>query len=409
MSTTTHPMRRHIPQRMMEHALAQRNRSVRPKPHKPTQVLTLPHPNAAGIGIGSASHYAAVPPDRDEQPVRELPGFTVDLHRLADWLQACGVDTRAMESTGVCWISLYELLDARGCTVLLVNARHVRNVSGHRSDVLACQWLQQLMSYGLLRGAFRPAEAVCVLRSLTRQRDALLRAQSRRVQHMQKALTQTNIQLASGISDEAGATGQRILRAMAAGERHGLTLAALKDSRIHASTDEIAKCLQGNWRAEHLFALKQALAAFDFYGSQLGECDAAIQAQLKALLFHDGMPAPGKKCSRARNAPTFNLRQRMFQMCGVDLTRIDGIDVFPALVVLSEIGTDMSRFATVKHFTSWLGLCPGTKITGGKLLSGKTKRCANRAAASRRRARTSAACVYAWTSPGPSPLLHTSC
>lgn len=172
------------------------------------------------------------------------------------------------------------------------------------------------MSYGLLRGAFRPTEAVCVLHSRTRQRDALLRAQSRHAQHMQKALTQMNMQLADVISDVAGATGQRILRAIVAGERDGLTLAALKDSRIHASTDEIAKSLQGNWRDEHLFALKQALVAFDFYGSQLGECNAAIQAQLKVLQLHDGSPAPGKKRSRARNAPKFDLRERMFQMCG---------------------------------------------------------------------------------------------
>jgi transposase len=211
-----------------------------------------------------------------------------------------------------------------------------------------------------------------VLRSLTRQRDMLLRSQSRHVQHMQKALTQMNIQLANVISDVAGATGQRILRAIIGGERDGKALAALKDARIHASEDEIAKSLQGNWRDEHLFALKQALAAFDFYGSQLADCDAAIETQLQGLQAHAGTPA--------RNAPRFDLRERMFQMCGVDLTRIDGIDVTTALVVLSEIGTDMSRFASVKHFTSWLGLCPGTKITGGKLLSGKTKRCANRAA-----------------------------
>lgn len=280
----------------------------------------------------------------------------------------------------VYWIALYELLESRGFTVLLVNARHVKNVSGRKSDVLDCQWLQQLMSFGLLHGAFRPADAVCVLRSLTRQRDMLLRAQSRHVQHMHKALTQMNLQLANVISDVAGATGQRILRAIVAGERDGQTLAALKDARIHASTDEIAKSLQGNWRDEHLFALKQALAAFDFYGSQLAECDAAIQAQLQALQVHDGAPAAGKKRSRARNAPKFDLRERMFKMCGVDLTRIDGIDVTTALVVLSEIGSDMSRFPSIKHFTSWLGLCPGTKITGGKLLSGKTKRCANRAA-----------------------------
>ena len=360
--------------------MTQRNRSLNLKSPKSRQALSLTHPNAAGIDIGSASHFVAVPPDRDDEPVREFPSFTADLERLADWLEACGVDTVAMESTGVYWIPLYELLDARGFTVLLVNARHVKNVSGRKSDVLDCQWLQQLMSYGLLRGAFRPADGVCALRSLSRQREMLLKSQARHVQHMQKALTQMNIQLANVISDVAGETGQKILRAIVAGERDGQALAAMKNVRIRASGDEIAKSLQGNWRAEHLFALKQALALFDFYGTQLGECDVEIEQQLQSLQVHDGEPAKGKKRSRARNAPKFDLRTQLFKMCGVDLTRIDGIDITTALVVLSEFGADMSRFTTVKHFTSWLGLCPGTKITGGKVMSGKTKRCANRAA-----------------------------
>ena len=342
--------------------------------------ITLTHPNAAGIDIGSAAHFVAVPPERDDEPVREFTSFTADLHRLADWLDACGVDTVAMESTGVYWIPLYELLESRGFTVLLVNARHVKNVSGRKSDVLDCQWLQQLMSFGLLRGAFRPADQVCELRSLSRQRTMLLRSQGRFVQHMQKALTQMNIQLANVISDVAGETGQRILRAIVAGERDGRALAQLRNARIRASEDEIAKSLQGNWRAEHLFALKQALDAFDFCGTQLAECDAQIQAQLQALHVREDAPAQGKKRGRARNAPKFDLRTQLFQMCGVDLTRIDGIDVTTALAVVSEVGADLSKFPSDKHFASWLGLCPGTKITGGKVMSGKTKRCANRAA-----------------------------
>jgi transposase len=359
---------------MMEDAMAQRKRPT-------TQAaISLTHPNAAGIDIGSAAHFVAVPPDRDDEPVREFASFTTDLHRLADWLDACGVDTVAMESTGVYWIALYELLESRGFTVLLVNARHVKNVSGRKSDVLDCQWLQQLMSFGLLRGAFRPADQVCVLRSLSRQRAMLLRSQGRFVQHMQKALTQMNIQLANVISDVAGETGQKILRAIVAGERDGLALARLKNSRIRASEDEIAKSLQGSWRAEHLFALKQALDAFDFCGTQLAECDAQVQAQLQALHVREDEPAQGKKRGRARNAPKFDLRTQLFQMCGVDLTRIDGIDVTTALVVVSEVGADMCKFPSDKHFASWLGLCPGTKITGGKVMSGKTKRCANRAA-----------------------------
>ncbi len=360
--------------------MAQRNRSISVKSGKGRAALSLTHPNAAGIDIGSASHYVAVPPDRDDEPVREFKSFTEDLERLAEWLKDCGVDTVAMESTGVYWIPLFELLDARGFTVLLVNARHVKNVSGRKSDVLDCQWLQQLMTYGLLRGAFRPADGVCALRSLSRQREMLLRSQGRHVQHMQKALTQMNIQLANVISDVAGETGQKILRAIVAGERDGQMLAAMKNVRIRASKEEIAKSLQGNWRAEHLFALKQALALFDFIGTQLTECDAEIEAQMKRLQAHAGEPEKARRRGRARNAPKFNLRELMFKMCGVDLTRIDGIDITTALTVISEVGPDMSRFPTGKHFAAWLGLCPGTKITGGKVMSGKTKRVANRAA-----------------------------
>lgn len=360
--------------------MAQRNRSMNLKPGKARQALTLVHPNSAGIDIGNASHFVAVPPERDEEPVREFPSFTADLEQLADWLQACGVDTVAMESTGVYWIPLFELLDGRGFTVRLVNARHVKNVSGRKSDVLDCQWLQQLMTYGLLQGAFRPENEVCALRSLSRQREMLLKSQARHVQHMQKALTQMNIQLANVISDVVGETGQRILRAIVAGERDAAVLAAMKDVRIRASKEEIAKSLQGNWRAEHLFALKQALALFDFVGTQVAECDAEVEAQLRRLQAYDGTPAKGKKRSRTRNAPRFNLRELMFKMCGVDLTRIDGIDVTTALTVISEVGPDMSRFPTVKHFACWLGLCPGTRITGGKVMSSKTKRVANRAA-----------------------------
>ena len=360
--------------------MAQRNTKISFKPGKSREALTITHPNAAGIDIGSASHYVAVPADRDDEPVREFASFTEDLEALADWLKTCDVDTVAMESTGVYWIPLFELLESRGFTVLLVNARHVKNVSGRKSDVLDCQWLQQLMSYGLLRGAFRPGNAICVLRALWRQRGMLLRSQGRQVQHMQKALTQMNVQLANVISDVVGETGQKILRAIVAGERDGQVLAAMKDARIRASHAEIAKSLQGNWRTEHLFSLQQALAMFDFIGTQVAECDREIEEQLRALQTYDGEPPEGKKKARTRNAPKFDLRTQLFKMCGVDLTRIDGINVTTAIAVISETGSDMSRFPTVGHFTSWLGLCPGTKITGGKVMSGKTKQVANRAA-----------------------------
>ena len=369
-STTTYPNRRDIPINMMEKVMARRKKAV----------LELAHPNAAGIDIGSASHFVAVPADRDDEPVREFKSFTDDLNSLADWLLTCEVDTVAMESTGVYWIPLFELLESRGFTVYLVNARHVKNVSGRNSDVLDCQWLQQLMSYGLLSGAFRPKDEICALRAVSRQRDMLLAYQARHVQHMQKALTQMNVQLANVISDIVGETGQKIVRAIISGERDGKVLAKMKNVRIRASEADIEKSLRGNWRVEHLFALEQAVALFDAYGEQLAVCDRQLESMLAALQQNDGEPGKAKRRSRARNAPKFDVRAYLFGMCGVDLTRINGIDTTTALKVISEVGTDMSRFKSAKHFASWLGLCPGTKISGGKVLSGASKRTANRAA-----------------------------
>jgi transposase len=306
-----------------------------------------------------------------------------------------------MESTGVYWIPVFEILESRGLEVRLVNARHVKNVPGRKSDVLDCQWLQQLLMYGLLRGAFRPADRVCEWRSLSRQRARRVREQSRYVQHMQKALVQMNVQLGTVISDVAGSTGQKIVRAIVAGERDPQALAAYRDRRIKASEADIAASLQGNWRDEHLFELKQALQAFDFCAGQLQECDSEIQRVMRSLQQHEGTPEAGKKRSRNRNAPKFDVRERLFSICGVDLTRIDGIDASTALVVLSEIGPDLSRFPTVKHFTSWLGLCPGTKISGGKTLGAASKRSVNRAtqalklaAAALRRSRSSLGAYY---------------
>ncbi len=353
--------------------MAQRNRAFS------RAGLQVTHPDAAGVDVGGATHYAAVRADADDEPVRQFNCFTGDLNAMADWFDQCGVKIVAMESTGVYWIPLYEVLERRGFQVLLVNARHVKNVSGRKSDVLDCQWLQQLLTFGLLRGAFRPADHVCALRTLCRQRARLLRDQGRCVQHMQKAMTVMNLQLANVISDVAGVTGQNIVRAIVAGERDPRVLAAYRDCRIQATEEEIAASLLGNWRTEHVFALKQALGAFDFCLKQLAECDAEVEQSLKLLHAHEGSPGAGKRRSRARNAPKFDVREHLFKICGVDLTRIDGIDVTTAMTVLSEIGADMSRFTTVKHFTSWLGLCPGTKISGGKVLNSASKRSANRA------------------------------
>lgn len=365
---------------LMEHGMAQQD-----KPKKRGPRLEVTNPNAAGIDIGSASHYVAVPADRDDEPVREFKSFTVDVHKLADWLEACGVDTVAMESTGVYWIPVYEILERRGFTVLLVNARHVKNVAGRKSDVLDCQWLQQLHSYGLLRGAFRPDDQICVLRSLSRQRAMLLRMQARHIQHMQKALVQMNIQLANVISDVVGETGQKILRAVVAGERNPYVLAAMRNVRIKASEEDIVQSLRGNWRDEHVFALKQALELFDEYAKKVADCDELMEQQMVLLHKHDGVPSKARKQS-GRNKPKFDLRTRLYQMCGVDLTRIDGIDVGTAMTVLAEVGVDMSKFPTVKHFAAWLGLCPGTKISGGKVLGSKTQKCANKTAHALRQA-----------------------
>lgn len=357
-------------------------KSTRPRVVPRESSLSITYPDAAGIDIGASSHFVAVPPTRDSRPVREFGSFTEDLQRLVQWLRDCRVTVVAMESTGVYWIALYEMLEAAGFEVHLVNARHVKAVPGRKSDVLDCQWLQQLMSFGLLRGAFRPADEICALRAVWRHREMLLSYQSRHVQHLQKALTQMNVQLHHVISDIMGMTGQAIVRAIVAGERDPQELARHRDRRIRADEAQIARSLEGNWREEHLFSLKQALALYDAYASQIAECDAELQRRLAALKAHD-LPAEGLKATRRsypKNAPRFDARTALFEATGVDLTLIPGIETSSALKILSEIGTDLRRFPSVKHFTSWLGLCPGTKISGGKILSGTTKRCANRAA-----------------------------
>ena len=348
--------------------------------------LEVLHPDAAGIDVGGTAHYVAVPNEAAVESVRQFGVYTRDLHALADWLKACGVKIVAMESTGVYWIPLYELLESRGFEVMLVDARQVKNVSGRKSDVLDCQWLQQLLSYGLLKAAFRPQEQFCQLREFNRLRTRLLVDQGRSVQHMQKALTLMNIQLSQAISDVAGVTGQKIVRAILAGERDPMVLAAYRDSRIKASEEEIAASLQGTWKAEHLLALKQAMGRYDFFAEQLQECDQQIEAVMQQLQAHTKELAKGKKRSKAKNAPKFNLRARLLKMCGVDVTRIDGIDETTALNVVSEVGTDLSRFPSDKHFASWLGLCPGTRISGGKVLGSKTKHSVNRAAQAFRQA-----------------------
>jgi len=350
------------------------------------------HLHAAGVDVGSEFHCVAVPPDRDEQPVRSFGAFTADLEALADWLSRCGIETVAMESTGVYWIALFELLESRGFQVLLVDSRRLKSVPGRKTDILDCQWIQQLHTFGLLSGAFRPVEEVCVLRAYMRQRTMLVQYAAQHIQHLQKALHQMNIKLDKVVSDITGSTGMAILEALLEGERNPLKLAQLRHPQCQNDEATFAKALHGNWREEHLFSLRQAMALYKTYHQQIAECDRQIEHHLGSFSSKSDptQPAPKKKGGKpSRNQLRFEARQILQRITGVDLTRIDGIDDHTALKILSEIGTDMSRWPTVKHFTSWLGLCPGSRQSGGKKLSGRTKPCANRAAAALRMAASS--------------------
>jgi transposase len=334
-------------------------------------------PNAAGIDVGASSHWVAAPAHLAEEPVRECGAMTDDLNAMARWLVACGVDTVALESTGVYWIPVYEVLEQHGLTVWLVDARQMKYVPGRKSDVQDCQWLQKLMSLGLLRAAWRPDSEVCVVRAVARQRQVLLTEQASWVQRMQKALVQMNIQLTEVLTDVMGMTGQAIIRAIVAGERDANVLARHRHGRVKASAQEIAKALTGNWREEHLFVLRQAVAMYDDIARHLAECDAKLQTLLAALgqikIDLGKAPRAGSKMRR-----DFDVRQTLANWAGVDLTRINGLGLTVVMTILSEIGPDLSRFQSVKHFCSWLGLCPATKISGGKVLSAKTKRSINR-------------------------------
>jgi len=329
---------------------------------------------AAGIDVGSKSHFVAVPEGVDPEPVREFSTFTDDLERLADWLISCGVTTVAMESTGIYWIPVFEILEARSLEVKLVNARHVKNVPGRKSDVLDCQWLQQLHTYGLLRGAFRPADQVVALRAYVRQRATLVKVSGSHIQHMQKAMAQMNLQLHNVVTDITGVTGMRIIKAILTGERDAKRLAAFRDKRCKNDVETIARSLRGNYRPEHLFSLQQAVELYEFYLSKIDECDRQILQQLQLFDAKDSdMPRGGDK----RPA---GFDEALMRMSGVDLTAIDGIDTASALKIIAEVGTDMSRWKSEKHFASWMALSPGAKISGGKVLSSATKKIVNRAA-----------------------------
>jgi len=366
--------------------MKRRPRRHRAKPASGPSLLERINPNAAGIDCGSTEHYVAVPADRDPTPVRAFQTVTADLHRLADWLQACGVTTVAIESTGVYWIPLYEILEARGLDVVLVNAQHVKNVPGRKTDVLDCQWLQQLHSVGLLRGSFRPTAAIAALRAYLRHRETLVQSAATHVQRMQKALLQMNLQLPTVLRDLTGLTGLRIVRDIVAGQTDPAALAQHRDPRCHASEAELQAALTGHYRPEHVFVLQQNLELFDAYQRQLAACDAAIEAHLQTLTAQARPPAEPLPRARKRkkpraNEPRFDIRTPLHQLTGVDLSQLDAIGPYSALRLLGEIGPDMSRWPTEKHFTSWLTLAPHNKISGGRLLSSRTPPAANRAAA----------------------------
>jgi transposase len=361
----------------------------------PTEALHVTHPRAAGIDVHAAIHYVAVPadavpagfvnPDAGLPPqVRTFGAGTADLEALAQWLSACGITTVAMESTGIYWIPLFELLEQRGFQVYLVNPRQTRHAPGRpKSDVLDCPWIQRLHSYGLLTASFRPEDQVVVLRSYLRQRQMLIGYAGQHVQHLQKALEEMNLKLTEVVSDVMGLTGLSIIKAILAGERNPCTLAKLRSERCKRTEAEIARALQGTWREEHLFALKQALELYETYHEHLRVCDAKIEAHLKTFEDRsDGKKAQpqGRRQRRRANQPPFDVQAALWRWTGVDLTAIEGVDAATALVILSEIGTDLSKFPTVKQFVSWLGLCPQHQGSAGQVKSRRVRRGSNRAA-----------------------------
>jgi transposase len=348
--------------------------------------FAIVHADAAGIDIGGQSHWVAVPPERPGETVREFSAMTHGLHSMVDWLKLQSVRTVAMEATGVLWIPVFELLETAGFEVFLVNAAHVKNVSGRKTDLVDCQWIQKLHACGLLQRSFRPDDKFVVLRSYVRQRAELVRAQATATLRMQKALVQMNLQLHLVVGDITGLTGLSIIRKIVDGEHDPQVLSALRDPHCRRSQREIAEALHGTVRAEHVFALKQALATWEHLQRQIAEVDQQIEQAL-TMLDDDtrqdpkpALPAPDLKARRAQKAFGFDGRTLLYQKTGTDLTRVLGISLQTALTVVSEVGTDMSRFPTARHFASWLGLAPNRRISGGKELSSRTRKTKNRAA-----------------------------
>ena len=365
--------------------------------------LEVVHPDAAGIDIGNESHYVAVPPGRDAEPVQEFGSWTSDLNRMAEWLKACGIKTVAMQSTGVYWITACDVLEEAGLKVFLVNARGTKNLPGRKSDVQECQWLMKLHTYGLLRNSFRPPDQIRAVRTIWRQRDRLVEDAGQSVQRMQKALTMMNVQLANAITDISGTTGMAIIRMIVNGERDPRKLAKLRDRRIRASEEEIAHSLQGHWREDVLFELRQILAGYDFQQEQIAECDEQLKKLMAELPTREEpratpsleLPAEDERAEkrrrtknkrRSKNQPKFDLGVELRRVAGVDLTTIDGISVMTAQTILAEVGPDLSMFPNESHFASWLGLAPNRDVSGGKVIRHYSKPMKNRVTAALRMA-----------------------
>lgn len=354
--------------------------------------LSLLNPKCAGIDVGASELFVCIAKNSSEQEVRSFPTFTADLKRMIDWLKSSGVKSVSMESTGVYWIVPYEILEEAGFEVLLVNARFFKSVPGRKTDVQDCQWIQRLHSYGLLRGSFRPSQEIVQLRTYVRQRSRLFEMAATQVHLMHKALTQMNIQLNHAISNITGVSGLNIIRAILQGERDPKILANLSVNGCRKNIDKIAKSLEGNYRKEHLFALGQSHEAYEFFHRQIHQCEKTIEATLSSMQSEsslsniptDNTASPDQKRARKTQATRspygFNAPDAIKKITTTDLTTIPGIDANTAMKILSEIGTDMSRWANVKAFVSWLGLCPGNKVSGGKILSSKTKPSDNRVA-----------------------------
>lgn len=362
-----------------------KNRKQKISIHQNWEVINR---DAAGIDLGSREHWVAVPPDRDEQSVRCFGTCTADLEALIQWLKQCRITSVAMEATGVYWIPLFQMLEKDGFKVTLANARHLKNVTGRKSDIGDCQWIQKLHTFGLIGGSFRPADPYCVLRSYVRYRDELITGRSTQVQHMQKALQQMNVQLTQVLSDITGESGLAILRAILEGRRDPVELASLANRRVKSPRCEIAKALVGDYRQEHLFQLKMAFEMYEVYEAKIRQCDDQVVAQLEKLPTRVDIKAKPLPPKFAPKNIDENLRMGLYLKLGVDITAIEGIGAQVALALLSEAGADLSQFRTVKHWTSWLGLCPDNRISGGKILSCRTRKVVNRLANALRMAAT---------------------